>query len=491
MKHHRKDDAAPGLPVGMLGGRDTSKLAFALAGDTSGHGISKLALVLAGGAPANDALNKKIANLANAVGSLVLDKVLADLADEAASLDEAIASADEVIDFTWKHIGLKGDPPGALEFLGERIASVASRATCRSRGSPWHEGMLKRVGDQATMKACDGLLKQYDKWQEQHETPSFVEALRAWFIRPRKVAPDTRQDKLILPVIADGPQAGDMMATLIAAEHETPLPLPPGPGEAVSRFAGPGRKEVVLLNLVDAATGQPVRTQGQGAPLEARLLVSVLRAVPQKDRAGRVLIELTLRDLVDAVHAGKWNRGKQWPALRQALEGLGRIGFVMPRRGSIWRPVIVRGPLPAIDAPLDTPVAFVVALPPGSESGPAIDPTALAELGVKSGPKWRAFIAAHSLTWKPGVTRVPAKVKGQYTWTRKEAAYPVLTDGERRWLAFGDAAMNRTTDQLDAPWQDIPGLVRLEGQDDPKTGAAGVRFLPDQMVEWLTAPGGK
>ncbi|MYH57153.1 MAG: hypothetical protein F4145_03895 [Boseongicola sp. SB0675_bin_26] len=172
---------------GLLGGRGTSNLALALAGDTAGHGISKLALVLAGGAPANDALGKKIADLANEVGSLVLDKAFADLAKKARSLDKTVAIADEVISHSWKHIGLKGDPPGALEFLEERIASVASRAARASRGLPWHERMLRRVRDQATMKACRRMEEQYVAWQAEADDrdPPLAEALRAWLNRPR------------------------------------------------------------------------------------------------------------------------------------------------------------------------------------------------------------------------------------------------------------------------------------------------------------------
>ncbi len=355
---------------------------------------------------------------------------------------EAIARADTAVSKTWQHLGLEGEPPRVIDLMGQGLNGFPH---CHTEGGQ--------------VLVCLHHLGKYNQWARAGDTrvpPPLADTLRVW-AACEPVAPDIRRDSRILPVIVD--------KTSVKADNE-----------------------VALLNLVDCA-GQSLRTQGRGAPLEARLMVSVLLAAPQKARAG-CRLELTLRDLVDDVYAGKWNRGKQWPALRQALERLGEVGFVMPGRTSIWRPVIIRGTVPAIDAPLDTPVTFAVALPPGSHTGPMIDPKQLAALGVRSGPKWRAFIAAHSLTWKPGTTRVPAG-KGHYGWTSNPQKYPVLPAEDRRRLAFGESTGDRTTDQLDAPWEDIPGLVRLKGQVDPKTGARGMRFLPEPVAEKMSASGGK
>ena len=48
---------------------------------------------------------------------------------------------------------------------------------------------------------------------------------------------------------------------------------------------------------------------------------------------------------------------------------------------------------------------FDVELPDGAAHGPVIDRLELARLRLVSGPKFRAYIAAHSVAWRPGVTR--------------------------------------------------------------------------------------
>ena len=58
-------------------------------------------------------------------------------------------------------------------------------------------------------------------------------------------------------------------------------------------------------------------------------------------------------------------------------------------------------------------------------------------LSVESAPRWRAYIAAHSVAWQPGTTRVPVPRTGRFVWTRNLATYPVLTLNDRRRFAFG------------------------------------------------------
>jgi len=81
-------------------------------------------------------------------------------------------------------------------------------------------------------------------------------------------------------------------------------------------------------------------------------------------------------------------------------------------------------------------------------------------LGVKSGPAFRVYIATHSVTWKPGKTRIVIpKSGGRRTWSTNPEAYPVLTKEDRRRLAFGNATTvrKRARSVLNRPWLNLPG----------------------------------
>ena len=130
---------------------------------------------------------------------------------------------------------------------------------------------------------------------------------------------------------------------------------------------------------------------------------------------------------------------------------------------------------------LAAPVVFDIAFPPGVKTGPAVDLAALNRLSVKSSPCWRAAIAAHSIMWRPGVTRLPVpRHPGRYGWARNPKVYPVVTLEDRRRLAFGARdAKNRTRREVDGAWSDLPGLTVAERSAvDPRTGAGGWRLLP-------------
>ena len=90
------------------------------------------------------------------------------------------------------------------------------------------------------------------------------------------------------------------------------------------------------------------------------------------------------------------------------------------------------------DAGLDDLVLLDVELPRRIAREPIIDVRELARLGVHSAPRFRAYIAARSVTWRSGKTRVVIpRPGGQRTWAADPEAYPVLTAADRRRLAFG------------------------------------------------------
>ncbi len=83
---------------------------------------------------------------------------------------------------------------------------------------------------------------------------------------------------------------------------------------------------------------------------------------------------------------------------------------------------------------------------PGSHSGPTVRLPDIDRLSVESAPRWRAYIAAHSLAWQPGRTRVPAPLAGgRHLWTRDLAKHTVLAlaDRLRRQCGAGHLGQHR------------------------------------------------
>ena len=101
------------------------------------------------------------------------------------------------------------------------------------------------------------------------------------------------------------------------------------------------------------------------------------------------------------------------------------------------------------DAGLDDVVVLEVRFPPGSAAGPPIDRREVARRGVESGPGFRAYIAANSVTWQPGKTRV-------------------VIPKSRNRLAFGaNDNKHPTVAEIDGPWEDLPSGGRLAPSSSP------------------------
>ena len=310
------------------------------------------------------------------------------------------------------------------------------------------------------------------------DVPVNVEGLSALaFLHARQpvpVNPETRRDRRILPVIR--PVEREAVLPALAGRYE----LDPGAPTLPLFPSRPVAHRVPLLDLADAA-GVPIMARGRGAPLPSRLHVGLLLAVRWEDR-GREHVRLTmpLGDLIAALYPNGW-RSQLWPKLQAAMEDAARFGF-HDGRGR-WRAVALRY---APDHPdLAAPVVFDIAFPPGATTGPAVDLAALNRLSVESSPRWRAAIAAHSILWQPGVTRLPipgrrGRPSGRWGWARDPNAYPVVTLKDRRRLAFGSRdSKNRTRREVDGAWFDLPGLTVAERSAvDPHTGAFGWRLLP-------------
>lgn len=311
--------------------------------------------------------------------------------------------------------------------------------------------------------------------------------VEAWQNPPVDVDPQRRKDKRILPVITPTWQqereSGRMVLFAGLTDGRTvppSLPLFPEVRE---------RASVPILDLVDAA-GVPIRSRGRGAALPQRFAIRSLVALRPQDRQHKsARLAMTLRDMRDGLYPNGWNRGRHWPQLRAALMEAGKYGILLPgaRAGShvTWFPWAVRQ-LPSEDSPsLDDVVVIDLALPEGSATGPLIHLPTLDQLGVESSPRYRAYIAALTVAWEPGVTRVPLADSDQWAWSGDIEAYPILTQEDRRRLAFGMTDRgNRNKAAIDAAFEDLPGVVVLDRQAvDRKTGAIGWRVVPEAAAE--------
>ena len=309
--------------------------------------------------------------------------------------------------------------------------------------------------------------------------------VRAWQERPPRVHPETRKDKRILPVVQVlDPHRDRVQGVLFggltegrAARQEQELPL-------FQEF--PERKRVPLLEIADSA-GVPVMAQGRGAPLERRFFIRTLATVRPQDRhREHVRMAITLRELVNGLFPKGWERRRDLPRLAHALKTAREYTIPSIWEGSVgyWWPIALRH-MPANPGLADK-IILDIAFPPNSRTGPTVELPEMDNLSVESGPRHGAYIAAHSLAWQPGTTRVPHPQNPRHhVWTGDADKYPVLTREDRRQLAYGERdAKHRTQGEVDAKWENLPGLVVVERDAvDPRTGEGGWRVVPVEAAE--------
>ena len=302
---------------------------------------------------------------------------------------------------------------------------------------------------------------------------------------PPEAAAETRPDPL-LPVVqvSESPEreAGRLTFGGILEAGERP---PPG---QLPLFPAPDGPRVPLLELVDAH-GVPTMVQGRGAPLELATYVAACIMTPHDLRATRGRIVTTVRELAGFLFGpGKWKPGPKgdrpghWERVREAALSAGRLWLPLDN-GDLWRAVAVRRIPPADYEPghLDRRIIFDIELPPGAAHGPEIDRADLSRLRRRSGPAFRAYIAAHSVAWRPGRTRVRhPRNPAFWLWSGDPGKYPVLTAADRRRLAFGDGdTRNRTRAEQDAPWEQLPGSVILTRKATTQDGRRGWLIVPE------------
>ena len=322
--------------------------------------------------------------------------------------------------------------------------------------------------------------------------------LLAWGVErtPPVVPAETRPDP-ILPVVqsvteAPEREAGRMAFGGILDVGDTPsgqLPL----------FPAPDGPRVALLELTDAH-GVPTMAQGRGAPLELAVYVGACILTPYDFRARRARLVTSVRELAAFLFGpGKWRPGRKgdrpgdWQRVRDAALHASGLWLPVPHPDGapdLWRAVAVRKIPPADYHPshLDREVIFDVELPPGSSDGPPIDRAELSRLRRVSGPRFRAYLAAQSVAWRPGRTRVPHPGNRRFrVWTGDASKYPVLTAADRDRLAFGEGWEDRQRKEgrrnADAHWEELPGSVILTRKASTQDGRAGWLIIPEAAAD--------
>lgn len=374
----------------------------------------------------------------------------------------------------------------------ERGKLRAARAKARREGdfARWLETF--EIPEAAPESAGDGATR---------EAPVAAEAVQAAQAKPeapedgkagQPVRAVTRVDPILPAVRVDAvvePRAREMgrmaFGGLVESREnltETQLPMFDHGQE------GP---RVALLELADARGG-PIMARGRGAPLDLRLFVAACVMTPLRSRENEDPLATTVRELRDFCFPNGWERRRDWPRLRTTLVRLREyaIPWVVGTTAGGWWPVALRF-APELDARLDDLVLIDVRLPPGSGGhGPVIGQPDLVQLGVRSGPRFRAYIAVHSIAWRPGRTRRPHPRNPDFhLWSADPADYLVLTRADRRRLAFGiNDRRNRTRANQDAAWENLPGIEILSRTASRPDGHRGWLIVPSPAAEVIRKP---
>ena len=237
--------------------------------------------------------------------------------------------------------------------------------------------------------------------------------------------------------------------------------------------------------------------QGRGAPLELAVYIGACILMPHRVRVSRGRLVTTVRELRDFLFGPIWhpsptsNRPGDWERVRAAALNASDLWLPL-ENGDLWRAVAVRKIPPADYRPeyLDRQVIFDVELPDGAAHGPVIDRLELARLRLVSGPKFLAYVAAHSIAWRPGVTRRRhPRNRSVHLWSSDPAHYPVLTAEARRRLAFGSGdKKNRTRANQDAAWEDLAGVEILTRTATTQDGRRGWLIVPEAAAAAIRGP---
>lgn len=376
----------------------------------------------------------------------------------------------------------------------EHPAWTADRAaTCLAQVRVWdrlRHPDPERFRDSAARRAVEALAA----LPEAPDSKTGLSLLAAAVDRLPPVVRATEHPNPLLPVVRVRGEAPEREAGRLAFGGILDVG-DPAPGQ-LALFPAPDGPRVALLELTDAY-GVPTMAQGRGAPLELAVYVGACILTPHHFRAGRARLVTTVRELRAFLFGARWkptrgDRPGDWERVREAALHASSLWLPVPHPSGapdLWRAVAVRKIPPADYDPsyLDREVIFDVELPPGAADGPPIDREELSRLRRVSGPRFRAYLAARSVVWRPGVTRVRHPGNRRPIWTRDPSRYPVLTAEDRDRLAFGlgweDRRRKEGRRKADAHWERLPGCVVWTKRAATPDGRQGWRILPTEAAD--------
>ena len=311
--------------------------------------------------------------------------------------------------------------------------------------------------------------------------------------------PDRRPRRVLTIAAGDVRRIEEANLPALAAE-----PLPVGEQLSLLPAVVGAAADHPALWLYDRS-GQPLTSQGGGAPYPLRLFFSALLSAPLHE--GRTVdLALTVRDLVADLWPNGWQRGRDLPKLREALARIdaARVRF----RNADWRLVGVTA-MPPVGAGLDDPVVLSVHIPAGAGRGPLILRRLLFALGVRSAPLMRAYLGAAAYSdrygQRGGSSLRPTRPAD---WTRPDgerivrpdndpalAHLPALYAADRRRLVWGpdDPALRRgaireRTRAARAALEALAAAGAIEIRKAPNGGWRILRADLDQAPDWTPDP---
>ena len=360
--------------------------------------------------------------------------------------------------------------------MAKRLTELLAEALAKSQTDEGRQELLEER-DRLDAEALQAAAQREQHPPEAPEAGKAAQTPPEGVQEPSEVRPNRRIDP-IFPVVQSVREAPEREAGRLAfggiIEDRKSLPA------QLPLLSTPEGPRVPILELSDWR-GVPTMARGRGAPLDLRLAVGACVLTPHGARAARGRLVVTVRELRDFLFPNGWERWRDWPRIREAL--FRARDYVLPVGGGNWLPFALRWE-PGENAELDDPVLIDVELPPGASHGPVIDRRELARLGVRSAPQFRAYIAAHSVAWRPGVTRRRhPRNRGVHLWSSDPANYPVLTTADRRRLAFGAQDKgNRTRADQDAAWEDLAGVEILTRTATTPDGSRGWLIVPAEAA---------
>ena len=328
-----------------------------------------------------------------------------------------------------------------------------------------------------------------NKHQEQTLSSPLFPIIQAFLMKPTRVEPNRRTNRIIPARIA------------MAREPDRRMPERFSPAVHVQKTKGgqmliPGFESewapspALPLALYDLGGG-PNDGKGEGAPLALRIFVESILALHQEDRDGRRReIEVPLREFlnwiaIDTPDALR-RQSRYLDQMQRAIEALDKAWIPVYNAATgehrIERVVLVQG-VPTGRGALDKPVTIYVTLPPGSENGPLVPPT-LRNWGKKSAGAYRLLLNLCYRWFNPGVTRRPMSQpgrKGFWYQSQNPDDYDPITPSEVLRLAFPNSGAKNKAEMTSRAVRALKDLADV-GDVQIVTTGEGLIVMPPSKI---------